>query len=144
VICSPAGLFTQNYSALLLARDRLYGKELPTLDTLAVAHKIVDVLEEKKGEDILLLDIREVGSLADYFVICSGTSDRMLDALMDAVIRQLRKEDHLRAKVEGTPQDGWMLADYGDVIVHIFSPARRNYYRLEELWSEGKIVLHLQ
>ena len=114
------------------------------LDTLAVAHKIVDVLEEKKGEDILLLDIREVGSLADYFVICSGTSDRMLDALMDAVIKELRKEDKLRAKVEGASRDGWMLADYGDVIVHIFSPIRRDYYRLEDLWSEGKIVLHLQ
>ena len=114
------------------------------LDTLAVAHKIVDVLEDKKGEDILLLDIREVGSLADYFVICSGTSDRMLDALMDAVIKQLRSEDHLRAKVEGTAQDGWMLADYGDVILHVFSPTRREYYRLEDLWSEGRIVLHLQ
>jgi len=104
----------------------------------------VNALEEKKGEDILLLDIREVAPLADYFVICSGTSDRMLDALIDAVQKEVKARHKLRPRIEGSPGDGWVLADYGDVIVHIFSPAKRNFYRLEELWNKGQVVLHFQ
>lgn len=104
----------------------------------------MNTLEEKKGEDILLLDIKEIAPLADYFVLCSGTSDRMLDALINAVQESVKKEHHIRPRIEGSPGDGWILADYGDVIVHLFSPERRNYYRLEELWSNGKVVLHLQ
>ena len=115
-----------------------------TLDNLEIAHTIVDTLEDKLGEDILLLDIRDVSTIADYFVICSGTSDRMLDALADAVQREVRTQHHLKARIEGDPRTGWLLADYGGVIVHLFSPDRREFYQLEELWSEGKIVLHLQ
>lgn len=104
----------------------------------------MDALEKKKGEDILLLDIREIAPLADYFVICSGTSDRMLDALVDAVLREVKTRHKLRPRIEGAPGDGWVLADYGDVILHLFSPNKRNFYRLEELWNQGKVVLHLQ
>lgn len=68
----------------------------------------------------------------------------MLDALISEVQRVVRKKHHLKPCVEGSPGDGWVLADYGDVIVHLFSPDRRHFYRLEELWSEGKVVLHLQ
>ena len=92
----------------------------------------------------MLLDISEVAPLADYFVICSGSSDRMLDALVDAVQRAVKTKHQIRPRMEGAPGDGWVLADYGDVIVHLFSPDRRDFYRLEELWSQGKIVLHLQ
>lgn len=90
------------------------------------------------------MDIREVRLLADYFVICTGTSDRMLDALIDAAVRDARKKHRAKAKIEGGSQDGWILADFGDVIVHLFSPDKRDYYRLEELWGEGKVLLHLQ
>jgi ribosome-associated protein len=104
-------------------------------------------LEEKKGEDILLLDIHEHSSFADYFVICSGTSDRMLQALADAVMDQVRKdykEFRIRGRKEGLAESGWVLVDFGDVILHLFSPERREYYQLEELWSQGKILLRLQ
>jgi ribosome-associated protein len=104
----------------------------------------VNVIEEKKGEDIILLDIREIAPFADFFVICSGTSNRMLDALADAAVEQVKKNFDLRARIEGNPNDGWVLADFGDVILHLFSPDRREYYRLEELWSKGKILLRLQ
>jgi ribosome-associated protein len=104
----------------------------------------VDALEDKKGEDIVLLDIRELSDFTDYFVICSGTSSRMLHALADAAIDQVRTKFRFKAHVEGRPEDGWLLADFGDVILHLFSPERRDYYRLEELWGEGKVVLHLQ
>jgi ribosome-associated protein len=101
-------------------------------------------LEEKQGENILLLDIREVTTISDYFIICSGTSDRMLDALASAVQRELRTTHNIRTRIEGDPKTGWILADYGGVILHLFAPDRRDYYRLEELWGEGKVVLHLQ
>ena len=101
-------------------------------------------MEDKKGEDILLLDIRELTDFTDYFVICSGTSDRMLKALADGVLEGVRTAHGLKARIEGLPQDGWLLIDYVDVVVHLFSPDRREYYRLEELWGKGKIVLRLQ
>ena len=90
------------------------------------------------------MDIHEISDFADYFVICSGNSDRMLEALADEVVRQLRTNHHTRGRLEGLPQDGWVLIDFGEVIVHLFSPDRRNYYRLEDLWNQGKVLLRLQ
>jgi len=114
------------------------------LDAFEIAKTIVNELEEKKGEDIVLMDVQDIAPFADYFVICSGTSDRMLDALSDSVVRKIRDVYHVRPRIEGLPRDGWILADYGQVIVHIFSPSRRKYYQLEQLWREGKVLLHLQ
>ncbi len=91
-----------------------------------------------------MLDIRELADFAEYFVVCSGTSDRMLQALADEVKERIWKAQQLRGRVEGKPQDGWVLVDFGDVIVHLFSPDRRDYYRLEDLWAQGKILLRLQ
>ena len=101
-------------------------------------------MEDKKGEDIVVLDIRELADFAEFFVICSGTSDRMLQALADDVKDRVWHSLHLRGRVEGQPHDGWVLVDYGDVIIHLFSPDRRNYYRLEDLWVNGKVLLRLQ
>jgi ribosome-associated protein len=111
---------------------------------LEIARSIATVLEDKKGEDILLIDIHNLADFAEYFVICSGTSDRMLQALVDEVIDQVRGRYQVRGRIEGLPQDGWVLVDFGDIVVHLFSPDRRNYYRLEELWSKGKVLLRLQ
>ena len=80
------------------------------------------------------MDISEISDFADYFVICSGTSDRMLQALADQVTDHMRTEHQVRGRKEGEAQDGWILVDYGDVILHLFSPDRRDYYCLEELW----------
>jgi ribosome-associated protein len=68
----------------------------------------------------------------------------MLDALADELVRGLRKGQKLHGRLEGQPQDGWILVDYGNVIVHLFSPNRRDYYRLEELWGDGKVLLRVQ
>jgi ribosome-associated protein len=102
------------------------------------------VLEEKKGEDVLLMDIREIADFADYFVMCTGTSDRMLQGLANDLMKNIRKEKQIHGRVEGAAEDGWILIDFGDVIVHLFSPDRRKYYRLEDLWGKGKILLRLQ
>lgn len=90
------------------------------------------------------MDIQENSIIADYFVICSGTSERMVSALMSEVKDEVKKEFGLNGRIEGEANAGWMLADYGSVIVHIFSPDRRDYYSLEELWAEAKTILRLQ
>ena len=105
---------------------------------------MVNALEEKKGEEIVLLDLKGVVAFTDYFVICTGTSNRMLNALMEAALDEVRETYKLKTRVEGEAIDGWMLADYGDVVLHIFSLVQRDYYALEELWSEGKVLLHVQ
>jgi ribosome-associated protein len=101
-------------------------------------------LEDKKAEDIVLLDIKDIASFTDYFVICTGTSDRMLDALADGTAESIRKEHHKKGRKSGLARDGWVIVDYGDVIVHLFSQDQRDYYDLEELWSDGKVLLRLQ
>lgn len=109
-----------------------------------MAREIVNHLEEKKGENLVLIDIKNLAVFADYFIICSGTSDRMLNALADSVIEYVHAKYQWSVHTEGEPREGWILIDAGDIIVHIFSPEQRNYYKLEDLWSHGKILLHLQ
>ena len=110
-----------------------------------MAHSIVEILDEKKGEDILLLDLLEVCSFADYFIICTGTSDRMLRALSEDVQKKMKTDaSMLPHSVEGDANTGWILMDYGDVILHLFSLLRRDYYQLEELWQDGKVLLRIQ
>jgi len=101
-------------------------------------------LENKKGGNIVLIDLQDIAIFADFFVICSGTTDRMIKALVDAAIDDVKKEYKINARVEGRAEDGWILVDFGDIILHIFSPYRRDYYRLEDLWSNGKVLLHVQ
>ena len=105
---------------------------------------MVDTLEEKKAENILLLDIQGVSEFTDYFVIANGTSDRMLDSLSKATSEMLKAEHGIITHAEGHAKDGWILIDAGTVIIHLFSPDQRDYYRLEELWAQGKTLLRVQ
>jgi ribosome-associated protein len=92
----------------------------------------------------MLLDIQDIASFTDYFIIGNGTSDRMLDALADAVRDTARNDYKLHARSEGRPSDGWLVIDFGDIVVHLFSPDQREYYQLEKLWEHGKILIRLQ
>ncbi len=114
-------------------------------EPLELAHTIVEILEEKKGENILLLDLSDICSFTDYFVICSGGSERTLRGLAEVVQQKVKKDHnaHFRG-VEGDASSGWVLLDYGDVILHLFAPTLRAYYQLEELWRDGQVVLHMQ
>lgn len=106
---------------------------------------LVDSLIDKKGSDILLLDIRDQAVFTDYFLLCSGDSGRQLGALADGITEAAKKNlDLLPWGVEGDPEDGWVLVDYGGVIIHIFSPEQRRYYNLEQLWSQGHVLLRIQ
>jgi len=112
---------------------------------LARARRIVDLLEEKKGEDILLLDLIGKCSFTDYFVICTGASERTLRALSDEVHQQLKQgELGMVGKVEGEAESGWILVDYGSVVLHLFTDEVRRYYSLESLWEDGKVLVHLK
>ena len=102
------------------------------------------MLEERKGMDILLLDIRGITILADYFVLCSATSERHLKTLADDLSKQLKADVGRPLGIEGEPISGWTLVDYGDVVVHIFLPATRKFYDLEELLKESQTVVHIQ
>ena len=114
------------------------------LESHQLARTIVDMLEERKAENILLLDVQEVTILADYFVICSATSERQIRALSGDLSRQLKAEVGKPLNIEGQADSGWVLVDYGDVIVHIFSPSMRTFYDLEGFWKEAKTVVRFQ
>jgi ribosome-associated protein len=113
-------------------------------DTDLLARTAVDVASDKKAFDILLLDIRDVTTIADYFVICSGNNPRQIQAIADAIDEELGKKGARLLHREGVADTGWMLLDFGDVIIHIFSPKEREYYRIEHLWSQAKTVVYLQ
>lgn len=104
----------------------------------------MNALEEKKGEDILLLDVQKVASFTDYFVISTASSSRMLNALADGILEKVRVTHTKKGRVQGTPEAGWIVIDYGDIVVHLLDEELRGYYKLEELWREGKLLLRLQ
>jgi ribosome-associated protein len=86
-----------------------------------------------------------VSLLADYFVICSANNERQINAILQDVIDEIRSTAHRRpTRQEGQPSSGWVLLDYGDVVAHIFAPAEREYYRLEDLWADASPVLRIQ
>ena len=104
---------------------------------LELALRIVELAEDKKAADIVLLDLGELTTVADAFVICSGGTDRQTKAIHDGIHQGL-KERHglLPRRVEGVSEARWILMDYLDVVVHVFTPDTRAYYRLEQLWGE--------
>jgi ribosome-associated protein len=92
-----------------------------------------------------LLDISNAASFADYFVIASAGSERQIDAILETIDQELRKAEKIRPQGrEGTPESGWVLLDYGDVIVHIFGPEERSFYDLESLWATAVPVVRIQ
>lgn len=110
-----------------------------------LAHKIVDLAEEKQAVDITLLDLREVSMLADYFVICTAESSRQTAAILDSVAMELKKEGLLPLHpAEGDPGAGWTLLDYADVVMHVFDAPTRSFYNLEQLWKDAPVVLKIQ
>lgn len=99
------------------------------------------VAEENRGREIVVLDMREMTSLFDYFVVASGTSRRQLHAMSEEIDRVLEKElGDRRLGIEGYRESRWILLDYGDVVVHLFEPETRAYYAIEELWAAAKRV----
>ena len=115
------------------------------LESITLARLIVDLITDKKGEDIVLMDLRDVSLIADYFIIASAGSDRQLNALVDNIRDEVKKQHQTYPlRVEGRGEDGWILMDYSDVVVHLFSPELRTYYDLEGLWRDANVLVHVQ
>ena len=109
-----------------------------------MAHKAVEAASDKQAIDITLLDTQGVCSFADYFVICSGDSERQIKAIYDEIGYALKKEGVLPHHHEGTVNSGWLLIDFGGVIVHIFAPVEREHYQLDRLWSQASTLVKIQ
>ena len=122
------------------------GAPPPTQDRapLDLARRIVELAEDKKAADIVLLDLTGLTTMADHFVICSAGSERQLAAIADAIVEGLRAEGVRPIGREGVPASHWVLLDFGAVIVHVFTPPERDYYQLERHWSEAKTILRVQ
>ena len=96
--------------------------------------------ESKKATDIKVLDLREVTTFTDYFVLCNGANTKQLQAITDEIALQMKKQGERATSIEGYDQGEWVLSDYSDLIVHVFSEKARQFYDLDRLWREGKVV----
>ena len=101
----------------------------------------VQALQDKKGEDVKIIDIRQISVLADYFVIASGSNGNQVQAMADNVEEMLGKAGYVSAQIEGYDSANWILMDYKDIIVHIFCREDRLFYDLERIWRDGKTVV---
>ena len=97
-------------------------------------------LEDRKAEDVTVIDISEISPIADYFIIANGTNQNQLQAMRDAADEALYKAGVKVQQIEGNQSSTWILMDYGDIIIHIFSKEDRLFYDLERIWQDGKIV----
>lgn len=104
----------------------------------------MDAIAERLGSDIVMLDMQGVSLLADYFILANAESTPQFKAILEEVEKRAKAEGGRRLHVEGEPSSGWVLLDYGSVVVHIFDPELRAYYNLEDLWKEARLVVRIQ
>jgi len=114
------------------------------LESVEIAKKAIDAASDKQAVDIVLLDMRNLASFVDYFVVCSGESKRQIKAIADEVEQALDKQGVALRHQEGNTESGWILMDFGDVIIHIFTTPEREYYQLERLWSQATPLVRIQ
>ena len=103
----------------------------------ALVDRIASIASDRKAIDIRILDVREIVSYTDFFLICSGRTERQTKAIHDAVHEELKRDGVLPRRVEGQREARWVLMDYLDCVVHIFTPDAREFYRLDQLWGEA-------
>lgn len=106
-----------------------------------LAKHIATIASEHKALDIVVLDLRKLTSFTDYFVICSGASDRQVKSVADAIRSDIKKEGRLPIGEEGFNSGSWALVDYGDVVAHVFYTDERDYYQMERLWNDAPRVV---
>ena len=135
---SKYNLLFNNSNQLLLYTEGL------VLEAIEMARRAVEAASEKQAIDVVLLDVRGLCSFADYFVICSGDSERQIKTIYNEVGHALKREGILPLHHEGTKDSGWLLIDFSGVIVHIFATLEREYYQLDELWDQATPVVRIQ
>ena len=99
-----------------------------------------NAMEDKKAEDIRIIEIGEISTIADYFIIANGTNSSQVQALVDGVDEALSKEGFEPQRIEGNRSSNWILMDYGDIVIHVFSKEDRLFYDLERIWRDGKTL----
>ncbi|MCK4580261.1 MAG: ribosome silencing factor [Dehalococcoidia bacterium] len=109
-----------------------------------IAHLAVEVAAKNQADGIVMLDVERICSFADYFVICNGDSQRQMEAIWRGITDELKHSGVKSHHSEGSSISGWLLADFGSVIVHVFAPAERDYYQLDRLWEEATPVVRIQ
>ena len=110
----------------------------PTVDADLMAQRIAAYAADKKAIDLAVLDVRGILGYTDFFVICTGNTERQVKAIHDGINESMKKEHgELPRRVEGLPEARWVLMDYLDVVVHVLTPQAREFYRLEQLWGEA-------
>ena len=112
----------------------------PSLDTAARVREAVAAADDRKAVDLKVLHLEKVSDFTDYFLICSGTSERQVQAIADAVQERMREERVRPLHVEGFTRGQWVLLDYGDFVVHVFQEEPRRFYSLERLWGDAPDV----
>lgn len=127
-----------------MAEPEITFEEDPVKDIRELAVTIADVITETPASDTTVIDIHELSTIADFFVICSGENERQLRAISRLLLDQLGEQGIEPTRIEGEPISGWILMDFGDVIVHIFDRDLRAFYNLEERWADAKILLAIQ
>ncbi|MHC5372718.1 ribosome silencing factor [Enterococcus sp. LJL120] len=100
----------------------------------------VKAADSKRAEDILVLEVKDISLLADYFMICSANSERQINAIVEEVVEKIEEKQGTVKRIEGKDGGKWVLIDLGDVIVHVFQTAERSFYNLEKLWSDAPLV----
>ena len=111
-----------------------------SIDSGALADRIAELASDRKASDIRVLDLREIVSYTDFFVVCSGNTERQTKAIHDAVYQALKDEEGLLPRrAEGVGEARWILLDYLDCVLHVFTPSAREFYRLENLWGEAPV-----
>lgn len=108
------------------------------------ARDLAHIASDAHGSDVLVLDIADLTTLADYFAICTADNERMLRAIVRALTEAGQLTGMRLNRVEGTPESGWVLMDFGDVIVHVFGKRERDFYQLDRLWADAPRVLVIQ
>jgi ribosome-associated protein len=115
-------------------------KQEAIIEPRELANTLMDLVGGKKATHVTLLDLRGVSIIADYFLICGGESARQLKAIAGEVQEKLGAQQVSPRRVEGTPDSGWILMDFGSVILHIFDQTQRDYYQLEEVWKHARTL----
>lgn len=141
--CVIIGAIGELFDAQTLATQSVEGEV--QLESVDLARSMVRVMDDRQAADIVMLDIQPVSLITDYFVIGTGETRRQLTAIADTILESIKKLDGTTPlAVEGTAESGWILLDYGSVVVHLFTPGQREYYKLDQFWEEASLVVRIQ
>jgi len=109
---------------------------------LEIAKQVAEICETNKAADIFLYDLKQSSLLADFYLICSGSSERQLQALAGYIEKKLKEEKIYTRHTDGSPASKWIVIDYGFLLIHLFTPAMRQYYEIEKLWQDKAEIIY--